>query len=85
MRTHVGPSVSLSAVIIRGCGKCSGKRELGKPCGFCGNSEPAEVRDLGVIASHRKSRWERFKWNLWQYHAAQRRIMKTNKDMLRKA
>ena len=85
MRTHIGPSVQLSAVVIRACDKCKGKRELGKPCVTCGNREPAKVTDLGVIASHKKSRWARLKWNLYGYHVAQRRIRKTNKDMLRKA
>jgi hypothetical protein len=83
MRTHVGPSVSLSAIVVRACEQCSGKREIGKPCGTCGNSEPAKVTDLGVIASHQKSRWDRLKWNLWGYHVAQHKIRKTNKEMLR--
>jgi len=85
MRTHVGPSVSLSAIIIRACWACGGKRELGIPCGSCGSADPADVTDLGVIASHQKSRWERLKWNVWGYHVAQRRIRETNKAMLRKA
>lgn len=83
MRSHVGPSVRLSAVIIRACDKCQGARELGKPCGTCGNREPAKVTDLGVIAEHQKSRWRRLKWNLWGFHAAQRRIRRTNKEMLK--
>lgn len=83
MRAHVGPSVELSAVVIRACNKCYGAREVGKPCGTCGNSNPAEVVDLGVIASHQKSRWERFKWNVWGFHVAQRRIRRTNEEMLR--
>jgi hypothetical protein len=83
VRTHVGPSVQLSAVVIRACKLCRGSRELGRPCVWCGNREPAEVRDLGVIASHQKSRWERFKWNIWGSRVAQHRIRKTNKEMLR--
>jgi len=85
MKTHVGPAVSLSAIIIRACWVCGGKRELGKPCGACGCADPAEVTDLGVIASHQGSRWKRLKWNLFGYHVAQRRIRKANKMMLRKA
>lgn len=85
MRTHVGPSVRLSAVIVRACDDCGGKRDLGKPCETCGNRKPAKVKDLGVIADHQKSRWARLKWHVWGYHAAQRRIRKTNKEMLRKA
>lgn len=83
MKSHVGPSVSLAAIIIRACEHCHGKRELGKPCGTCGNTRPAVVQDLGVIASHKKSWWERFKWNVWGYHVAQYRIRKTNREMLR--
>jgi hypothetical protein len=85
MKTHVGPSVALSAVVIRACWVCGGKRELGKPCEGCGSADPAQVTDLGVIASHQDSRWERLKWNLWGCHVAQRRIRKTNRMMLRKA
>lgn len=82
MRSHVGPSVSLSAIVVRACEKCGSGRSMGKPCQRCGNTEPPKVTDLGVIASHQKSRWERFKWNVWGYHMAQRRIRKTNKEML---
>jgi hypothetical protein len=85
MKSHVGPSVELSAIVIRACDVCEGKRELGKPCDTCGNRNPAVVTDLGVIASNQKSRWERLKWQVWGYRAAQRRIRQTNKAMLRKA
>jgi hypothetical protein len=85
VKSHIGPSISLSAVIIRACDECSGKREFGKPCEFCGNKRPAKVTDLGVIASHQKSRWTRLKWNIWGFHAAQRRIKKTNKAMLKES
>jgi hypothetical protein len=85
MKSHVGPSIELSAIIVRACDVCQGKRELGTPCETCGNSTPGEVTDLGVIASNQKSRWERLKWQMWGYYAAQRRIRKTNKAMLRKA
>lgn len=83
MRAHIGPSVTLSAIIIRACDKCQGARELGKPCAGCGNTEPAVVTDLGVIADHKKSRWTRLKWNLWGFRIAQRRIRRTNKEMLK--
>lgn len=85
MRAHVGPSVSLSAVIIRACDQCHGKRALGKPCETCGNRKAAKVEDLGVIADHQHSRWKRLKWNLWGYHLAQHRIRKVNRDMLRES
>jgi hypothetical protein len=85
VKGHIGPSVKLSAVVIRACNICQGARELGRPCASCGNRNPAEVTDLGVIASHQKSLWARLKWNLWQYHVAQRRVRETNREMLRKA
>lgn len=83
MKTHIGPGVSLSAIVIRACDKCQGKREIGKVCETCGNTEPAKVTDLGVIASHHKSRWERLKWNCWGFYMAQRRIRKLNREMLK--
>jgi hypothetical protein len=82
VKGRVGPSVSLAAVVIRGCDECNGKRELGKPCEFCGNKRPAKVTDLGVIASNQNNKWARFKWNIWGYHVAQRKIRNTNKEML---
>jgi hypothetical protein len=85
VKSHVGPSVALSAVIIRACWVCGGKRELGKPCGGCGCPDPAQVTDLGVIASNQKSWWRRLKWNLFGYHVAQRRIREANRAMLREA
>jgi len=75
---RAAPSVELSAVIIRACNACGGKRELAKPCETCGNPEPAKVTDLGIIAARNRSRWKTLKWKLWGYHAAQRRIRKAN-------
>lgn len=79
---HAGPSVSLSAIIVRACKKCQGPREIGKPCP-CGNVDPADVTDLGVIASSQRSWWKRLKWNIYGFHVAQRRIRRTNKEMIR--
>jgi hypothetical protein len=84
MRTSVGPTVRLSAVVIRACELCHGKRELGKVCKTCGNTKPPVVKDLGVIAARERSWWESVKWNCWGYHVAQRRIKKTNKEQLAK-
>lgn len=81
MEAKTGPAVKLSAVIVRACDKCNGKRQLGKPCLSCGNTEPAKATDLGVIASTNPRRWEQIKWNLWGYRAAQRRIKKANKEI----
>ena len=83
MRTRTGPSVTLSAIVIRACNICQGTRELGKPCAWCGNREPADVTDLGVIASRPSGALAKLKWDLWQYHAAQRRIRRANKVMLK--
>ena len=85
MKSHVGPSVTLSAIVVRACDECGSKREVGRPCEACGNRNPADVKDLGIIASRERSRWSRLKWSVWGYHAAQRRIRKTNREMLRKA
>lgn len=78
---HAGPSMQLSAIVVRACQNCGYKREMGKVCGGCGTQEPPDVTDLGVIASHKKNRWERFKWNVYGYHVAQRRIRRVNKEM----
>lgn len=83
MKSHLGPSVELSAIVIRACSVCQGKRELGKPCDTCGNKRPAEVTDLGVIASNTKPLWKKLKWKFWGYYAAQHRIRRTNKEMLK--
>jgi hypothetical protein len=79
-KARVGPAAQLSAVIIRAC-QCGAKREFGKPCAECGNQDPPEALDLGVIAATRMTRWGRLKWNLWGFRAAQRRIRKANKQM----
>ncbi|HEV2355820.1 MAG TPA: hypothetical protein VGR89_16340 [Puia sp.] len=82
MRARNRPDITLRALIIRAC-DCGHKRELGKPCEGCGSRKPARVKDLGIIAASRKSAWERFKWNAWEYWRAQCRIRKENKEMLR--
>jgi hypothetical protein len=78
MKARTG--VELSAIIIRACSLCGGKRELRKQCASCGNPEPAKAVDLGIIAARNRSRWKNLKWKLWGYHAAQRRIRKANKE-----
>lgn len=80
MRARAGPSVELSAIIIRACSRCGSPREMRKPCATCGNPDPAKVTDLGVIAARNRSRWKVIKWKLWGYHAAQRRIRKANAE-----
>lgn len=83
MRSHVGPNISLAAVIVRACDQCGGGRAVGKPCEGCGNKRPAEVRDLGVIASSNTNKWKQFKWNYWGAFFANRRIRKINKEQLK--
>jgi hypothetical protein len=80
MKGRIGPSVELSAIIIRAC-KCGHEREAGKPCAGCGDKNPPKVTDLGVIASRNNKFWRRLKWNLWGYRAAQRRMKLANKEM----
>lgn len=81
-KAHLGPSVELSAIIIRACNKCGGKREIGRACASCGNRELAQYDDVGVIAATNTSRWKRLKWNIWGHRAANRRISKINKEMI---
>jgi hypothetical protein len=80
-RSRAAPSAQLSAMIIRAC-PCGHPREMGKPCAGCGSAVPPKVTDLGIIAAGYQSRWKRLKWNLWGYHAAQRRINHVNRTML---
>jgi hypothetical protein len=82
VKTRIGPSAQLAAVIIRAC-SCGHPREMGKPCAGCGSEKPPQVTDLGVIAAGYQSRWKRLKWKTWGYHAAQRRINRVNRDMLK--
>lgn len=77
---QAGPSVQLSAIVVRAC-QCGHKREMGKPCGGCGSSEPPKVTDLGIIAATGWNWRRRLKWNLWGYRAAQRRINQVNKEL----
>ena len=85
MKGYVGPSVSLSAIVVRACDECGHGREVGKPCAGCGNKRPAKVSDLGVIASNQRSRWAQFKWNAWGRFVANRKIRKTNREQLTEA
>jgi hypothetical protein len=80
MRARAGPSVEVSAMIIRAC-PCGHPREIGKSCAGCGSVKPAKVTDLGVIASGHQDRWRRLKWKLWGSFAANRRIRRVNREM----
>jgi hypothetical protein len=71
-------SATVSAVVIRAC-PCGYKREIGKPCGFCGNDNPPVTHDLGVVSATYKSRRRRLWWLAVGQHLANARIRHANK------
>jgi len=74
-------SATVAAVVIRACG-CGYKRELGSPCGFCGNTDPPVVHDLGIVSATYKNRAKRLWWNAVGQHRASRRIRRANRSAL---
>lgn len=73
--------MDVSAVIIRACVSCNGKREIGVPCASCGLADPPVTVDLGVIAAYKADPVENFWWNVVGSRSADRRIRKANKTV----
>jgi hypothetical protein len=73
--------VTLSAIIIRACALCGEKREQGKNCASCGNTDPPQVHDLGVIAARHDDPVKALHWKLFGQHAAARRVRLANKEL----
>lgn len=71
-------SAEVSAVVVRACG-CGHQREVGKPCGGCGNPEPPVVHDLGIISATYKNRRRRWWWLAVGQYLANARIRRANK------
>lgn len=63
----------VSHVIVRGCTRCSGPREVGQPCASCGNPEPPVVHDLGVQSFTHRNPLRRLAWRVCGQHLAARR------------
>jgi hypothetical protein len=59
--------------IIRGCTHCGHPREVGKPCGGCGNPHPPTVHDLGVQAYDHRDPSHRALWRRVGEKAAEAR------------
>lgn len=79
-RTEIPVQASeVSAIIVRACRRCSARRETGTPCSQCGNPDPPETTELGIISATYRSRWRR----IWRTAAgeplARHRIRKANR------
>jgi hypothetical protein len=73
----------VAAVVIRGCDRCGYRRDPGRPCGGCGNTEPAVVHDLGVVAATYSNPVKAAWWRLAGSRLADRRIKRTNRQIAR--
>lgn len=74
-------NVTVSAIIVRACSVCGGARQQDVSCVNCGNTEPAQVHDLGVVAKYDKNPVEQLKWKLFGQPAAARRARQANKEI----
>ena len=69
----------VSHVIVRRCSACIKQgvistRTIGEPCGTCGNPEPPETVELGVVSATYRNPVKRIWWNLVRRPLANRRI-----------
>lgn len=69
----------VSAVIIRACALCGSPRDLGAPCGGCGNPDPPETTDLGVVSAAYRNPLRRMARHLIGEPLARRRIQDANR------
>lgn len=74
-------NATLSAVIIRACAICGEKREQDKDCASCGNTNPPEVIDLGVIAASHTDPVKALSWQLFGQRAAAHRARRANREL----
>jgi hypothetical protein len=75
----VPSSVELRAVIVRACNRCGGPRQLGVPCGQCGNRQPPDVQDAGIIAASYKDPVKMQRWLSIGQHIAARIAQEVNR------
>ena len=74
-------NVTLSAVIVRACAMCGGKREQGKDCASCGNTNAPTVHDLGIIAARHDDPVKALKWKLFGQPMAAHRTRLANREL----
>ncbi len=70
----------VTAVIIRACARCGSPRDLGRPCGECGNPDPPEVTDLGVVSASYRNPLRRAWRHVTGDPLARRRIRNANRN-----
>ena len=75
-------NVTVSAVIIRACSVCGMARQRDTDCATCGNTEPAQVHDLGVQAAHYSDPLKQLTWQLFGKHAAANRARQANREKI---
>lgn len=71
----------VAAVIIRACQRCGSRRDPGQPCGGCGNTDPAVVHDLGLVAATYTDPAKALWWRLAGSRLADRRIRRANRTI----
>lgn len=74
-------AATVSAVIVRACVRCGGKREAGAPCAGCGNPEPPVVHDLGVQSAFFTNPVKQAAWVAIGQHRAARRAARANREV----
>lgn len=72
---------TLHAVVVRACVLCGNPREQDKDCASCGNTEPAVIHDLGVIAAKYANPVKNILWQLFGRHVAAHRVRQANKEL----
>lgn len=73
-------SATTSAVIVRACVVCGGKRELDKPCTTCGNKERPVTHDLGIQSAYYKDPVRQAWWFAVGQHLAANRARRANEE-----
>ena len=81
MNANTPVSATMSAVIIRACAKCGGKREQDKPCATCGNEKSPVVHELGVQAAWYRDPIKNLRWLLSGQHKAAQRAELANREV----
>lgn len=75
-------NVTVSAVIVRACSVCGGPRQVDADCGTCGNTEPAQTHDLGIVAArYGLDPAKQLAWQLFGKRRAENRVRQANREL----
>jgi len=75
-------NVTMSAVIVRACSVCGGPRQMDADCAGCGNTEPAQVHDLGIqAANYGLDPVKQLAWQLFGKRQAEKRARQANREI----